>query len=49
MSNKEKAKLLEFLLWLSGYLHINIDYIEVISKYSESKEMCDIMCGKGEK
>lgn len=49
MSNKEKAQIMEFLLWLTGYLHIKIDYIDVISKYAETKEMCNLMCGKGEK
>lgn len=44
MSNKEKAQLLEFLMWLSSYKRIQIDYIETITAYEQSKQMCKLLC-----
>lgn len=46
MSNKDKALLTEFLLFVSDRLHLkNVDYQGLVKAFQESKQMCNLMCG----
>lgn len=45
LSNKDKALLVEFLLFASDRLHLkDVDYLGLVKAFQESKQMCSAMC-----
>lgn len=49
LSGKEKVLLFEFMGWLCGREHLNLDYVKLIKEFDESRMLCNLMCPNNEK
>lgn len=44
LSGKDKVLLFEFMGWLCNRVHIQLDYVQLIKEFDDSRMMCKVMC-----